>query len=133
MSASCGNRVVGSRVRELAEALAALFAADQQLVLDLNAARRRLLDACDRLRLGSPDDRPQRPAGFGGREAIADAIRQALGDYQLLAGQRREVAADVGEATGRLVDAMAACGFSEAQARTADVRALRDGVYRQEG
>jgi hypothetical protein len=37
---------------------------------------------------------------------------------------------DVGEAVVRLVDAMTAAGYSEQQARNADVWALRDGVYR---
>jgi len=39
--------------------------------------------------------------------------------------------ADVGEAAVRLVDALQALGYSEAQARAADVWALRDGVYRR--
>ena len=159
MSASCGGAaVVGADVRELARALAALFAADRQLVVELNAAQRRLLDANDLLRVGvSADALRALPGATGsgkasvlwpaalehgslegeslGRtlEAIADSIRHALRDYQLVAEQRREVAADIGEATVRLVEAMRAAGFSEEQARNADVWALRDGVYRQGG
>jgi cobalamin biosynthesis protein CbiG len=149
MSASCGNVLLGPRVRELAAALAALFAADQQLAVELNAAQRRLLDATDLLRVGVSRDALRTlldPSGLdvglamgvqaaasAGLEAIADTIREALRDYQLLADQRREVAADIGEATVRLVEAMAACGFGEAQARNADVRALRDGVYCEGG
>jgi len=168
VSASCGGaEVVGADVRELAEALAALFAADRQLVVELNAAQRRLLDANDLLRVGVSADALRvlpgatgsgkasvlwsvAPAGGsrGGEsvgsagcpitdryalEVIADSIRYALRDYQLFADQRRAVAADVGETTARLVDAMRAAGFSEEQARNADVWALRDGVYRQGG
>ncbi len=159
MSASCGGAaVVGADVRELAEALAALFAADRQLAVELNAAQRRLLDANDLLRVGVSADALRALAGATGSgkasvlwsaalecgwlegeslgsalEAVADSIRHALRDYQLVADQRRELAADVGEATVRLVDAMTATGFSEEQARNADVWALRDGVYRQGG
>jgi hypothetical protein len=144
-----GDAAIGGRVRELAAALVALFAADQQLAVELNAAQRRLLDATDLLRVGVSRDalrallgRSDSDVGLAmgvqsgasaGLEAVADAIREAFRDYQLLADQRREVAADIGEATVRLVEAMAVCGFGEEQARGADVRALRDGVYRQGG
>jgi hypothetical protein len=58
-------------------------------------------------------------------------VRQAFVEYSNTAEQRRQVAAQVGEATVRLVDAMRAAGYSEAQARNADVWALRLGVYRE--
>jgi len=149
MSASSpGPRVVGVEVRGLAEALAALFAADQRLAMELRAARWRLLDATDVLRvgvsagalrallgvagdadLGSPV--AVQAASLTGLETVADGIRGALGEYQSAAEQRRLVAGDIGEATVRLVGAMAVDGFTEVQARGADVWALRDGVYRQ--
>ncbi|MGI9100768.1 MAG: hypothetical protein ACR2H2_20160 [Solirubrobacteraceae bacterium] len=159
MSASCGGAaVVGADVRELAEALAALFAADRQLVVDLNAAQRRLLDANDLLRLGVSADALRALPGATGSgkasvlwsaasergslegeslgsalEAIAESICIAFCDYQSAVDERRLLAADVGEATVRLVEAMTAAGFSEEQARNADVWVLRDGIYRQGG
>lgn len=144
-SSGAGGVVVGSEVRDLAEALAALFVADRQLAAELNAAQRRLLDAndllrLDLLRLGVSPDALRTRLGLGSvnerggwgavLESIADTIRRALCDYQSAAEQRRKIGADVGEATARLIDAMAACGFSEAQTRGADVWALRDGTYR---
>ena len=50
-------------------------------------------------------------------------------EYSFAADKRRQVAADVGEATVRLIDAMQAAGFSEQQARNADVWALRAGTH----
>jgi hypothetical protein len=136
-------------VRELAGALAELLAADRRLAVELNAAQRRLLDANDLLRVGVSPGSVRALLGPRGvdlklamgvaagspdaLEAIADTIRGALGDYQSAGDQRCLVAADIGEAIVRLVDAMAACGFSETQARGADVVALGDGVYRQGG
>jgi hypothetical protein len=141
--------VLGADVRVLADVLAALFERDRQLAVALNTAQRRLLAANERLTvamavgavlgLGGAD------RGVAGRRPpvldaespvaalgeVAQRIRRAFVDYQDAAEQRREVAADVGEATVRLVDALIAAGFSDAQARRADVRALRHGVYRE--
>jgi uncharacterized protein YPO0396 len=104
---------VGARARLLADVLAALFEHDRELAEQLNAAQRRLRTASDRI---------------GGQ--LADAIHRAFADYQTVAEQRRQLGADVGEAAVRLIDAMQADGYSEHQARQADVWALRDGVYR---
>ncbi len=87
----------------------------------MNAAQRRLLAAVEQVKAVT--------AGSAGRE-LADAIRGAFVDYQLVAEHRRLRGADVGEAVVRLVDAMTAAGYSEQQARDADVWALRVGVYR---
>lgn len=144
--------VVSADVREAAGVLAGLFERDRELAVAANAARLRLLVANERLTVvlsvgvvlvaltapadadlgvtGRPAvlDAPSPTAALG---EVADTIRCALIDYQSVGEQRRELAADVGEATVRLVDALVAAGFSDAQARRADVRALRDGVYRE--
>jgi hypothetical protein len=51
--------------------------------------------------------------------------------YQQTAEDRRGLGADVGEAVVRLVDELTAAGYTEHQARNADVWSLRDGVYRE--
>jgi hypothetical protein len=104
---------VSAPARVLADVLAALFEHDRELAEQLNDAQRRLRAASERV---------------GGQ--IADAICRAFADYQAVAERRRQLGADVGEAAVRLIDAMQADGFSERQARQADVWALRDGVYR---
>jgi hypothetical protein len=116
MSASS---VISADVRDLARALAELFESDRELASELNVAQRRLMDANDRRRI--------MPA----RGVVSEDVRQAFVEYSTTAERRREVAAQVGEATARLVDAMRVAGFSEAQARNADVWALRLGVYRE--
>jgi hypothetical protein len=62
---------------------------------------------------------------------VADTIRRAHFAYQSATEQRRQIAADIGEATVGFVDALAVAGFSEMQARGADVGALRDGAYQK--
>jgi hypothetical protein len=104
---------VSPRAAVLADVLAALFEHDRELAGKLNAAQQRLMDA----------------GWLAGRE-IADAIHHAFTDYQTVAEHRRRVGADVGETTALLMDAMRQSGFTEDQARQADVWALRDGVYR---
>jgi hypothetical protein len=144
--------VLGVEVRVLAGVLAALFERDRRLAVALSTAQRRLLAANERLTvempvgavlcaLFGPDDADagwaeRRPAVLDAESPVnalsevADAVWRAFFAYQNTAEQRRQVAADVGEATVRLVDALIAAGFSDTQARRADVRALRDGVYR---
>ena len=104
---------VGARGRVLAGLLAALFEHDRKLAEQLNAASRRLQAA---------------NAQVSGE--VADLIRRAFAEYQSVAEQRRQLGADVGEATVRLIETMQEAGFSEEQARHADVWALREGVYR---
>jgi hypothetical protein len=111
--------VVGADVRALADALVGLFDRDRGLALELNVAQGRLLEANDRRRAT--------PA----RKVVSEDVRQAFVEYSTTAEQRRQVAGQVGEATARLVEVMRAAGFSEAQARNADVWALRLGVYRE--
>jgi hypothetical protein len=145
--------VLGAQVRVLADAVGVLFERDRQLAGALNAAQRRLLGANERLvaempvgavllALCGPVDADlglagRRPPVLEGEDAVAalgevaDTIRRAFLTYQDAAEERRQLAADVGEATVRLVDALTAAGLSESQARHADVRALRDGAYRE--
>lgn len=143
---------VGADVRVLADALGVLFERDRHLAVELNAAQRRLLGANGRLRVRLSADalcaplgatRPDR--GLAGRgpavleggspatamEEVADAIRRAFSDYQHAAEERRILAADIGEAIVPLVDVLIGAGFSDGQARRADMSALRDGVYRE--
>jgi hypothetical protein len=101
---------VGARGRVLADLLAALFEDDRKLAEQLNAAQRRLQAV---------------------NAQVVGEVHRAFAEYQSVAEQRRELGADVGEATARLIDAMHEAGFSEEQTRHADVWALRDGVYRR--
>jgi hypothetical protein len=152
-SDASGAAVLGAEVRALADVLGALFERDRQLAGALNAAQRELLCASEGLVVEMPvgvvllalcgpvDADPglagRRPPVLAGEDPlvalgeVADTIRRAFYAYQNAAEQRRQVAADVGEATVRLVDALTVAGFSEMQARRADVGALRDGVYRE--
>jgi hypothetical protein len=104
---------LSAQTRVLADVLAALFEHDRELVGQLSAAQRRLQEA---------------NAHVAGE--LAGAIHRAFAQYQSVAERRRQLGADVGEAAVRLIDAMQEAGFSEQQARQADVWALRDGVYR---
>jgi hypothetical protein len=112
---------LGARVRALAEVLAALFEHDRRLASEMAGAQRRLLRAADQVKAVT--------AGSAGRD-LADTVRGAFAEYEQAAEERRGLGPDVGEAVIRLVDAMTAAGYSERQARNADVWALRDGVYR---
>ena len=118
---SASEGVLGARVRALADVLAALFEHDRRLAGEMNAAQRRLLGAAEQVRAVT--------AGSAGRE-LADTVRRAFVDYQQTAEERRIVSVDAGEAVARLVDELTAAGFTDHQARNADVWALRDGVYR---
>jgi hypothetical protein len=113
--------VLGPQVPLLADLLATLFEHDRKLADAMNVARRRLLGAAEQIKAVT--------AGSAGRD-LADTVRGAFVDYQHAAEERRGLGADVGEAVVRLVDAMTAAGYSEQQARNADVWALRAGVYR---
>jgi hypothetical protein len=105
---------VGARGRVLADLLAALFEDDRKLAEQLKTAQRRLQAA---------------NAHVAGE--VADLIHRAFAEYQSFVEQRRQLGADVGEATVRLIDAMQEAGFSEEQTRHADVWALREGIYRR--
>jgi hypothetical protein len=121
MTAAEWSGVLGAQIRGPADVLAGLFECDRGLATQLNEAQRRLLAANDR-----------RCVALIADEVRAD-VQQAFLEYSFAAEKRRQVAADVGEATVRRIDAMKAAGFSEQQARNADVWALRTGTYRPAG
>jgi hypothetical protein len=125
---SGSERVLGEDVRAVADVLAALFERDRELTRAMNAAQHRLLGANDDMQGLSASG----PASQLRRD-LSDAIRAAFGEYQHTAEDRRRLGAHVGEAAARLVDALGALGYSEAQALGADVWALREGVYRAAG
>jgi hypothetical protein len=131
--------------RQAAALLAELFERDQRLVVELNRAQDRLLKANGWLTEGLSADALQEIYGPGGadfglsgfqppvlddphpREALERAsqrIRAAFYDYQRLADERRVLGVDVGETNAVLVDALVAAGWSEQQARNANVLEL---------
>jgi hypothetical protein len=104
-------------LRELADLLAGLLQRDGDVALELNRAQRHLLDANDR-----------RASGLASDEIRAD-VQQAFLAYAFAADKCVQLAAEIGATTGDLVAAMQDAGFSDQQARNADVWALRNGVY----
>lgn len=120
--------VLGANVRAVADVLAALFDRDRELVAVMNAAQHRLLGANDDMR-GLSASGPAGPLCGD----LSNAIRTAFEEYQQAAEARRRLGAGVGEAAARLDDVLRPLGYSEDQARGADVWALREGVYRPAG
>ena len=138
------------RARRLAVDLTCLFAKDTELAVGLDDAQRRLREANDRLWSGlDPDglraiygDHPQfeaaqLQAALDSRSDVLDCadplgalqeahwqIHRAHVEYQQTAEDRRQLAADIGELIARLVDTLMAAGWSEQQARSADVHEL---------
>jgi hypothetical protein len=144
------TREVPARARELAARLAILFEEDQQLAVRLNDAQQQLQQANDRLWSGlHPEglaavygDHPefeavQLEAALDSRSELLDSadplgaiqqvhwtIHRAFVDYQTAGEDRRQLAADIGELTRAFVDVLTASGWSEDQARNADVHEL---------
>jgi len=143
--------------RELAARLSVLFERDVEIARRLNDAGRRLRDANERLWSGlSPDAhgliydgatpagqsqvaalvsdalRSGRPesetAVLGALQQARWAIHRAFHDYQFASEERRHLAADIGEVIRRFVDVLVAAGWSEEDARTADVHELAGAV-----
>ncbi len=111
--------------REIAARLAELFARDSDTVRRLNDAHTQLQDANERLWSGMhPDALAQE---------IHWTIHRAFVDYQRTSEDRRQLAADVGELTRQLIDALAPAGYSEQQARQADVCQLAQGTVTLSG
>jgi hypothetical protein len=105
--------------RALASQLAALFAADQQIVLRLNDAHHRLAAANDRLWTDPVVD----PLG------VHHEVHSAFWAYQQASEERRQLAVDVGELSAWLTDALTAAGHSPGQARSANVHELAAGTW----
>ena len=143
-----GDRDVPARVCELAARLSALFERDVEIVRRLNDAQRRVREANERLWSGlSPDafGVVSDGAGSAGASQIAalmdgarDAdtavlavvqqihwsIHRGFCDYQSACEERRQLAADVGEITAMFIEVLCGAGFSEDDARQANVHEL---------
>jgi len=110
---------VPARARALAARLAMLFEKDQQIVLRLNDAHRRLAAANDRL-WADPGLPPLR---------VHQEIHSAFWAYQQASEERRQLAVDVGELSAWLTDALSTAGHSPEQARSANVHELAAGTW----
>jgi hypothetical protein len=112
-------RTIPARARTLAVQLAALFTTDQEIVVALNDAHRRLAAANDRLWTDPFLDPPM----------IHEQIRRAFRAHQQASEQRRQLAVDVGELSAALTDALTAAGHTLKQARSANVHQLAAGTW----
>jgi hypothetical protein len=139
--------VVSEQARELAARLDRQFGRDADLAARLADAQQRLTRANDQLRRGvHPDglatvygEHPavvnaaaveNRSAVLGARDPLAALqqvhwhVNRAFIDYQTAAEQRRQLAADTGEVIRGFIDALVATGWSEHDARHADVQQI---------
>src|SRR5450432_1307367 len=144
---STGDRVVPALARELAAQLSALFERDVTIVRRLSDAQHRLTDANERLCSVSPDAigliyDGAGPAGASEITALMDggcaaetAVLAVLGqihwsihrgfcEYRSACEERRQLAVDVGEITARFIEVLCGAGFSEDEARAANVHQL---------
>lgn len=112
--------VLPARARALAAQLAALFKTDQEIVVALNDAHRRLAAANDLLWTDPVVD-PLR---------IHEQIRRAFWAHQHAAEERRQLAVDVGELSASLTDVLTTAGHTREQARSANVHELAAGTWR---
>jgi len=157
-----GNgRQVPAQARQLAGRLSALFEQDSLIAGRLNDAQRRLAQANERLWSGLHPEAfgliydGAAPAGHsqiaalidaspGGRPASQTAVLRALQEahwairrafhaYQNASEERRQLAADVGEFTREFVGALTQAGWTEDQARNADVHQLAGSAKRIAG
>ncbi len=141
------SRRVPDLVRKLAAQLGVLFARDHTLARRLNAAQTRLQSANDRLWWGLHPDglaavygespaavevafAEHRSEVLGASDPLAAVqqvhwqVRSAFRDYQTAAEERRQLAAEIGELIRQLVDALVTVGWTEEQARNANVNEL---------
>jgi hypothetical protein len=150
------RRAVSALARELAARLSSLFDADQAIAIRLNHAQRRLTDANDRLWSGlhpnamgriyddaapaghsqiatlaelQPDigeSAPQQTALLGALQETHWTIHRAFCAYQSACEERRQLATEIGETIRPFLDALVSTGWSEEQARNANVQELAD-------
>jgi hypothetical protein len=146
------SRAIPERARGLAAELDRRFARDAELATELADAQRRLQRANDRLWSGLYPDGIV--AIYGEHRAAAEAatahnrsevldspdpmravqqvhwtIHKAFISYQDAAERRRQLAAEVGELADALITALLGAGWSEQDARDANIRSLiRPGV-----
>jgi len=146
-SESAMSRRVPYPVRKLAAQLAAQFGQDATLARRLNAAQERLQSANDRLWWGlHPDglsavygedpaavevafaEHRSEVLGTADPHAAVQHVRwqihSAFRDYQTAAEERRQLAAETGELIHHLVHALVIAGWTEEQARNANVNQL---------
>ncbi|MDQ6776027.1 MAG: hypothetical protein M3071_07365 [Actinomycetota bacterium] len=136
------------RARELAARLSALFDDDTRIAVRANDAQRRLRDANDRLWSGLAPDAlgliydGSAPAGYSQIARLIEAgpasqttllgvlqethwtIHRAFCAYQSACEERRGLAAEVGETIREFLDALLAAGWTEDEARNANVHKL---------
>ena len=109
--ATAGPSQCPAFARELAGRLSVLFERDVEIA-------RRLNDAGRRLRVANANE---------SETALQRArwtIDRAFHDYQSAAEERRQLAAEIGEVIRRFVDVLVGAGWSEEQARAANVHEL---------
>jgi hypothetical protein len=154
MPAPTGSRppAVSAHARELAARLSALFIADQRIAVGLGDAQRRLTDANDRLWSGlhpealglindgtAPTGHSQiakliqagpasQTALLGALQEIHWTVHRAFCEYQSACEERRQLAADVGETIRQFLDALISAGWTEDQARNANVHELAGAI-----
>ena len=126
---AASGRAVPAHARGLAARLSALFEKDSRIVARLNSAQRRLRHANDRLPSGvAPDAFGPTCDGSGpvlaGLREIHWQVHRAFCEYQSACEERRQLAVEVGELAVQLTDALCAAGFSQQDARRADVHQL---------
>jgi hypothetical protein len=143
---SGGDRVVPVLARELAARLSALFERDVEIVKRVSDAQCRVREANERLWSGlSPDAfglihdgagpagssevaapmmdsaRDAKTGVLGAVQEIHWAIHRGFCDYQWACEERRQLAVDVGEISAKFIEVLCGAGFSEADARAANV------------
>jgi hypothetical protein len=141
------SRAVPEQARRLAAELDLRFARDAELATELNEAQRRVQRANDRLWSGlHPDgiaviygEHPaavevaialnhsqvlDSPDPLRAVQQVHWTIHKAFISYQDAAERRRQLAAETGELAGELMTTLVAAGWSEQDARQANVRNL---------
>ena len=151
-ASTASARAVPVRARELAARLSALFDDDSRIAVRQADAQRRLRDANDRLWSGLAPDAlgliydGAAPAGHSHIVKLAEAgpashttllcalqethwtIRRAFCAYQSACEERRHHAAEVGETIRQFLDALVAAGWTEKDARNANVHDLATAI-----
>ena len=143
---SGGDLVVPVLARELAARLLVLFERDVEIVKRVNDAQSRVREANERLWSGlSPDAfgliydgagpagsseiaalmmdgaRDRESAVLAVLQQIHWSIHRGFCDYRSACEERRQLAVDVGEITARFIEVLCGAGFSEDEARAANV------------